>query len=325
MVHKRDGGKRPFPSQAGEPFREEEPQTAEQPARRELLDEGTRCLTAAGVRNARREAEWLLSETLRVSRAMLYARPRKAVPAEEARAFRARLQRRAGGEPLQYVLGHADFFGLRLTVTPSVLIPRPETEDVVAGALRRLHAVPDPTILDVGTGSGCIALALKAERPDAAVHACDVSRDALVVARANAEACGLNVQFFHADVLANSGVLPADLDLLISNPPYIPSDEAAALPVSVRAHEPGVALFSGDDPLRFYRLLTRQAPRLLAPGGQLVLETHADHASDVAALLGRSALEGVTVENDSFGQPRLVCGAMPRANGPSERESRSPD
>jgi release factor glutamine methyltransferase len=284
--------------------------------RHALLAEGARHLAEAGVAladaDARREAEWLLADVLGApGRAGLYARADERVAREETRQFRALLARRAEGEPLAYVLGHADFFGLRLKVSPAVLIPRPETETVTEAALRRLKSVQRPRVLDAGTGSGCIALALAAERPGADVHACDVSREALAVARDNADACGLpGVRFSRSDVLADAFPehAPAGLDLLISNPPYVPEAERATLPASVRSHEPGEALFSGDDPLRFYRALGQAAARTLAPGGHLVLETHAGHAQDVTALLRERGLEDVMVERDAFGKERIVAG-----------------
>lgn len=292
------------------------------PTHRTLLEEGTRRLAAASIEHPRREAEWLLVDVLSEARAdvlgessgraLLYARPQRAVAPEAVHTFRAHLRRRAAGEPLQYVLGHADFYGLRLAVTPAVLIPRPETEDVVEEALRRLAGVPQPTVLDVGTGSGCIALALKSECPRAEVHACDVSRDALAAACANADTCALDVHFFQADVLAEAFLdeSPIGLDLLISNPPYVPDAEATALPEAVRDHEPPAALFSGDDPLRFYRVLAQRAPQLLVPGGHLVLETHAHHAEAVAALLREAGLEDVAVEKDTFGKERIATGRL---------------
>lgn len=284
-------------------------ETETSPARRALLDEGTGRLRAAGVGNARREAEWLLAETLSCSRAMLYARPARRVPMERAETFRAWIERRAGGEPLQYVLGHADFFDLRLKVTPSVLIPRPETEEVVEEALARVRTVETPTVLDAGTGSGCIALAVKHARPGAEVHACDVRPEALALARENARAHRLDVRFLEADLLAEAAaaLLPHGLDLLVSNPPYIPDDEAEALPASVRDHEPPPALFCGDDPLRFYRVLARLSGELLRGGGHLVLEAHARYTDGVAALLRTQPfLADVAVKPDRTGRPRVA-------------------
>ena len=280
-----------------------------------LLEEGTRVLAGAEVENARREAEWLLADVMDRSRAMLYARPQEEVAPEAVQAFRERLRRRADGEPLQYVLGHADFFGLRLAVSPAVLIPRPETEEVVEAALRHLAGLRRPTVLDVGTGSGCIALALKAEHPEAEVYACDVSCEALAVARANAEACELDVSFFQADMLAENFLsdvareaLPDPFDLLVSNPPYVPEAEAETLPSSVHAYEPHTALFSGTEGMQCYRSLARRARHFLRPGGHVVFEVHAARAGAVAALLQNHGLEEVTVARDAFGKERIVEG-----------------
>ena len=278
-----------------------------------LLRAATQRLAAAGVDVPRRHATWLLAEALEVRPALLPAYPQRAVEAEQTRTFEAMVARRLRGEPLQQILGHAAFFGLRLRVTPDVLIPRPETEQVVEEALRRLRAVEAPRLLDAGTGSGCMALALKHERPHAEVHACDVSTAALAVAHANAEALRLRVRFFEADLLDPdiAEALPVGLDLLISNPPYIPDAEAADLPPEVRGYEPTVALFSGADPLRFYRVLAGLAPRLLAPGGHLVLEAHADYATEVGAVLEAAGLAAVDVERDLAGRPRIVAGRRP--------------
>jgi release factor glutamine methyltransferase len=290
-------------------------QSAGPPTRHVLLAEGARCLAAAaegaGVGDARREAEWLLADVLgALGRAALHARVPRRVTRDEARRFRALLRRRAEGEPLAYVLGHTDFLGLRLAVSPAVLIPRPETETLVEAALRRLEDVRQPKVLDAGTGSGCIALALASERPEADVHACDVSREALAVARANADACDLAAHFFRADMQAGAFLekSPAGLDLLIANPPYVPDAERPTLPEAVRNHEPGVALFSGGDPLHFYRALAKHASQMLVPGGHLVLEAHAGHAEAVAALLREGGLKSVGVEQDAFGKERVVAG-----------------
>lgn len=278
--------------------------------RRDLLETGTQRLQAAGVPEARRNSEWMLEAVLDCSRALLYAYPERLVPRPAVAAFGEMLARRLRREPLQYVVGFTDFYGLRLQVTPDVLIPRPETEQVVEAALALLRPLPSPRVLDVGTGSGCIPLALRQERPDAEVYACDVSPAALAVARANAEAAGLPVTFFEADVLAPSFTVhaPAGLDLLISNPPYIPQAEAETLEPEVRAYEPALALFAGDDPLRFYRVLVRHAGTLLRPGGLLVLETHADYGRAVCDLMQAAGLRAVRLANDLAGYPRIASG-----------------
>jgi release factor glutamine methyltransferase len=289
----------------------EEPESP--PTRLRLLDRATHRLEAAGRRAPRRTAEWLLSEILDCDRARLYAHPKQTVPPEAARRFAEMVQRRVQGEPLQHILGHASFRGLRLQVSPDVMVPRPETEQVVDRALAGIEETGRPRVLDVGTGSGCIALALKHERPDAVVAACDVSPEALAVARANAEALGLDVQFREADVLADKSPdnVPANLDLLVSNPPYIPDTEADALPPVVRDYDPDVALFAGDDPLRFYRALVDWGHRLCAPGGVAVFEVHAEYVNEVEALLSREGLTRVGRDEDLSGRPRVVWGRVP--------------
>lgn len=277
--------------------------------RRALLQAATAQLADAGVDHPRRNAEWLLADVLGGSRAALYAYPARAVAPACRRRFRQMVARRRRHEPLQYILGYEDFRGLRLQVTPAVLIPRPETEEVVGEVLHRLRGRERPRVLDVGTGSGCIALAIKHERPDANVQACDVSVDALAVAQHNATRHDLAVRFFQADM--QDAALPEQvtgaLDLLVSNPPYIPDVESDAVSADVRDHEPARALFTGDDPLRFYRALARHAPALLSEGGDLVVETHAHHAESVADLLRAAGGAAVTVSTDLAGRPRIAC------------------
>ena len=273
-----------------------------------LLREATQTLEAAAVPAPRRAASWLLGDVLGCSPAHLVAyADRPATPAQ-AQALAALVARCLRREPVQYILGYADFYGLRLRVTPDVLIPRPETEQVVEAALEMLAERVRPRVLDVGTGSGCIALALKHERPDADVFACDLSEAALRIARANAEAHHLAVALARADVLASdfSHPVPGPFDLIISNPPYIADNEAETLEPEVRDYEPHLALFAGDDPLRYYRALADQAPVLLAPGGLLVFETHAYHADAVCNLLVEAGFLGVHLKRDLAGHPRIV-------------------
>lgn len=278
--------------------------------RRALLDRAARRLAAADRTAPRRTAEWLMTEVLHCDRAQLYVHPERSVSPDAARRFEELVDRRVQGEPLQHVLGYASFRGLRLQVSPDVMVPRPETEVVVDRALACIEGKKAPRVLDVGTGSGCIALALKHERPDAVVHACDVSPDALSVARANAHEHQLDVHLFEADALGTTvpDEAPRDLDLLVSNPPYIPESEADALPPVVREYDPDVALFAGDDPLRFYRALVDWAHALCTPGAAVVFETHATYADAVEALLRREGLTEVRGEKDLSGRPRVVWG-----------------
>ncbi|HYE95864.1 MAG TPA: peptide chain release factor N(5)-glutamine methyltransferase [Rubricoccaceae bacterium] len=277
--------------------------------RHALLENAVARLEGAGVEDARRNVEWLLEEVLGVNRAALYAHPHEPVPDEAHAAFEGLLARRLRREPVQYVLGHADFCGLRLRVTPAVLIPRPETEEVAEEALRRLAAVERPWVLDVGTGSGALALALKHRRPDAEVFACDVSEAALAVAADNAVVLGLQLTFVLADVLdpAFAHAAPPTFDLIVANPPYVPTKDRETLAPEVIEHEPPTALFVDDaDPLVFYRALARLAPRLLKPGGCLVVETHADYGEAVRALFAEAGLADPMLRRDLAGRPRIV-------------------
>ena len=277
--------------------------------RRALLADAQARLAEAGVDDARRTAEWIVEDATGLGRAALVARPDAPVAPEAVAVVEAAVRRRAAGEPVQYVLGHADFYGLRLAVSPAVLIPRPETEAVVEEALRRLRDAEAPWVLDVGTGSGAIALAIASERSDAEVLAADVSAEALAVASANAERLDLAVTFVEADALRPSFAIdvPPTFDLLVSNPPYVPRSERPGLQTEVRDHEPGGALFVPDaDPLVFYRALAGHAERLLRPGGWLVAETHADFGRDVRDLWAGAGLADAEILPDLAGRDRIA-------------------
>lgn len=215
------------------------------------------------------------------------------------------LRRLATGEPLQYVLGGTHFLGLRLKVGPSVLIPRPETEELVdhilADRSQRLRR-----IVDIGTGSGCIALALKRNRPQAHVVGMDRSEQALRTARENAALNALEVEFVMADALAPGFALP-HADLVVSNPPYVPRSEAPSLAAHVMEHEPHLALFVPDeDPLVFYRAIATAAAPALPRGGALWFEAHRAHAHGIAALLRGEGWDAVRVLKDLSGHDRFV-------------------
>jgi len=252
-------------------------------------------------------------EAFGVPRVALLAHPDEPATDAEADALAAMLARRLEREPLQYVVGHADFFGLRLRVTPAVLIPRPETEELVEEALARLAGHEAPWVLDVGTGSGAIALAIKHRRPDAEVFACDVSEDALAVASDNADRLGLDVTLIQADALAPAFAdgTPPCFDILVSNPPYVPDAERETLEPEVRDHEPPEALFTGEDPLVFYRALAGHADRLLKPGGLALFEAHADYAAAVEALLTEAGLAEAGRRRDLSGRERIAWARRP--------------
>lgn len=275
-----------------------------------LLEDSVQRLVAAGIDDPRRNAECLLCEALGISRAGLYAASGEWVELAAAMRFQETLARRLRREPLQYILGYTEFMGLRMTVTPDVLIPRPETEEVAAAALARLGAWKTPVILDAGTGSGCIALAIKKARPDAEVYACDVSEAALAVARRNAAAHDLAVTWIEADMLGEDlpDTIPAGLDLLISNPPYVPEEEIPTLSEEVRGWEPCAALIAPGDPLVFYRRLAQHGLRMLREDGWIVLETHADYGELVRRILKKAGYEGVCLEKDMAGRDRIAMG-----------------
>jgi release factor glutamine methyltransferase len=282
--------------------------------RRTLCDWGAAALDRAGREEPHRTATWLLVDVLECRRIDLHLDPDVPVDPEARDTFAEMICRRAEGEPLQHILGYDEFYGLRLRVTPDVLIPRPETEEVVEHALDLLESTDAPRILDAGTGSGCIALALAAERPDAEVAAFDVSEDALAVARDNADRLGLAVTWFQADLLDEDVVGRVEeqgaggVDLLVSNPPYIPDEEADGLPEVVRDYDPPVALFAGDDPLRFYRRLATVGRSLCRPGGWIVVETHATYAEGVAGVFREAGWQEVSVARDLAGRPRIATG-----------------
>lgn len=208
------------------------------------------------------------------------------------------------GEPLQYVLGHAWFLGMKLHVAPGVLIPRPETEELV-DMIRKEGRYT--RIVDIGTGSGCIALGLKQWFPQAEVTGMDVSEEALTIARQNGKAQQLEVDWMRFDVLAEDAILPTGLDLVVSNPPYVPQSEAAGLEPHVRDHEPHLALFIDDtDPLLFYRVIAGKAWSALVHGGDLWFEGHYLHANATGELLTGMGYREVTVINDLSGSPRFI-------------------
>lgn len=221
------------------------------------------------------------------------------------------------GEPLQHVLGYADFCGNHFGVNASVLIPRPETEWLVDEGERLMNGASNATpsapkrILDIGTGSGCIAISLKLRLGEAYVEAWDISEEALRTAESNAKALKAEVAFCKRDALrAEESVAP--WDLIVSNPPYICDSERADMDDNVLLHEPHTALFvPDDDPLRFYRAIARYALRSLSNGGSLLFECNTRYAEATGEMMREMGFEDVTVNDDCFGLPRFVKGSSP--------------
>jgi release factor glutamine methyltransferase len=207
------------------------------------------------------------------------------------------------GRPLQYVLGEAYFMGDRFLVSPAVLIPRQETEELVQWIIEEERP---QNILDIGTGSGCIAISLKKRLPQAAVNAIDVSTEALEVARRNAAALGTVVTFINCDFLTQQETL-GQYDLIVSNPPYIPVTEKATLHTNVRDHEPGTALFvPGDDALLFYEAIARFGQDHLTNGGAIYCELHQDYAEATGVLFKEQGYPDVTIRKDMHGNYRML-------------------
>ena len=257
---------------------------------------------------ARIDAQMLLLHTLGRSpgdRAWLITHDTDTMDPAVQDRFEALCQRRLAGEPVAYLSGTKAFYGLELQVDARVLDPRPDTETLVDWALEVLDGHPAPRLLDLGTGSGAIALALQHQRPDASVLAVDASEDALAVARANATRLGLAVQFRHGQWMEG---LEGVFDAIVSNPPYIP---AADPHLAALTHEPLQALASGADGLEDIRAIVAQAPAHLKPGGWLLLEHGWDQAPAVCALLRSAGLEQVQGRKDLAGIVRCSGGRWP--------------
>src|SRR3954462_6517723 len=243
---------------------------------RPALNSAIETLEQHDVGSPRMNAEMLLMFVLDCNRAYLYAHPERELTGDELQRYGEALAERARGVPAQYITGHQEFWGLDFIVSPAVLIPRPETEHVVEAVLdlARPETAAPWRIADVGTGSGCIAIALASELPHAEIIATDISAAALDIARANAARLGFDrrVTFLESDLLAGiSGVSnAAALDFVVSNPPYVATSDAATLAEEVGKHEPHLALFAGERGLDVYARLIPEAERALKPGGWLV-------------------------------------------------------
>jgi release factor glutamine methyltransferase len=294
---------------------------------RAALKNGIAQLRDAEVPSFTLSAELLLLHTLRRDRAWLYAHPEEIVSEPDARRFFELIARRAAGEPTQYLTGEQEFWGLEFAVTPDVLIPRPETEHVIEVALDRLalreiragrpqkNAGAGLHIVDVGTGSGCIAIALAKELPAAKIYGTDVSVAALKVASRNAIEHGfLEIAFLESNLLdvfaaavPEPGKQPLRLDLIVSNPPYVARREAATLAREVRDHEPEIALYGGEEGYELYGALVSQAAQLLQPGGILVLELGYNSLPAVQPLLDAATWTNVAATNDLAGIPRVLA------------------
>jgi release factor glutamine methyltransferase len=265
-------------------------------------------LKKRGSESARLDAEVLLAHVLRWDRVQLYTRYEEDVPDKPRADYRELVRRRAAGSPVAYLVGRKEFFSLPLAVSPAVLIPRPDTETVVVEFLERMKDRPNPAAVDVGTGSGCLALACAQQKKEARFVATDVSSQALEVARSNAEKLGLanRIDFRQGDLLSpakSSG----PFDAILSNPPYIPTADIPRLEHGVRDYEPHLALDGGVDGLRVVSRLIREAIPLLKPGGHLILEIGTAQEAPVRELISaQAALDLAPTIRDAANHPRVI-------------------
>jgi release factor glutamine methyltransferase len=300
---------------------------------RTALKQGIHLLRQAHVPSDTLAAEVLLLHVTRRDRTWLYAHPEEILDSEIITSYFSLLRRRAAGEPTQHLTGKQEFWGLEFEVTPDVLIPRPETEHLIEVALNRLavrelRAARDPkltgeglTILDIGTGSGCIAIALAKELPAAKICATDISPAVLAVAQRNATRLGFHnhITFIESDLFVSFAPLATRhspvlsgaegqllFDLIISNPPYIGRKETSTLPIEVRDHEPASALYGGEEGYELYGLLIPQAANHLKSGGLLVLELGHDSLPAVRPLLESPQWTKLHATNDLAGIPRVL-------------------
>lgn len=272
---------------------------------REVLEWTTRDFASRGITSPRLDAELIVAEALGVDRVGLYLDLHRPLLKEERSAIRPLVARRREREPVAYIVGRRDFYGRRFHVTPDVLIPRPDTETLVEHALLCIAEDADCRVLDVGTGSGVIAITIAAERPRATVTATDISQAALRVAQENAQRIGCvdRICFEHLNLLDPK----AEYDVVVSNPPYVSRSELAALQAEIREHEPLSALEAGEEGLDVIRALLATAPNTMTAGGDLLIEVGAGQAAKVVELAeGQGAWTLVAIHPDLNRIERVV-------------------
>jgi release factor glutamine methyltransferase len=277
----------------------------------EVIKRSSQYLEERSVESPRLQTELLLAHVLGVPRLKLYLDFDRALSEQQLATLRGLVKRRADREPLQYIVGSTSFCGFDIAVSPAVLIPRPETEGLVEQAWHFLsqYGQPAPAVLDFGTGSGCIAIAIAIRFPGAVVQAIDISEDALAVARANAQRHHARVEF-HCG--ADFGPAVGSFDLIVSNPPYIPAAELASLQPEVRDHEPRGALVGGDDGLDIHRLIAAQALRRLVPAGKLMVELGFGQGEKATEVYTAGGWRVQSVLPDYSGCPRILIADRPK-------------
>lgn len=250
-----------------------------------------------------------LQHELKMTRVDLALQPDLPISSWQQAFFETILGGLVQEKPIQYLLGSTFFYGREFTVSPDVLIPRPETEELVDWILEsvRQRNIPNPVLMDIGTGSGCIAISLAAELPDAKLSAIDVSESAISVARNNAARLGVDVDFVHADVL-RMDYLVGTFDIIVSNPPYVRQQEKMEMKKNVVAYEPHQALFvSDEDPLIFYRKIAELVAKNLGEGGLLFFEINQYLGEEIKSLLNSLGFSNVLLRKDIYGNDRMIC------------------
>lgn len=280
------------------------------PSARQLLAQGSdRLKSSPHPERACADADQLLMHVLRRDRAGLIAHSEDELESGAVADYLELIERRHLGEPIQYIVGECEFYGLPFYVTPDVLIPRPETEHLVEAAIELVTRHNLWRIVDVGTGSGAIAIAIARALPECSITATDISEAALDVARRNAERNNVKVRFLNGDLLTSDEAMPASL--IVSNPPYVADSDRESLSKEVREYEPALALYAGKDGLEIYRRLIPQVSRMISRGGHLLLEIGYGQANAVRALLQQAGFIPLRFVPDLQGIPRVIDATKP--------------
>jgi len=277
----------------------------------DIIQESEKWLAERGGPDSRLDTEYLLAEVLRLDRVGLYLAFDRPITESELVDFRALLKRRGKREPLQHVLGYTEFMGHRILTSSAALIPRPETEILVEQALVMLKNIAEPRVIDIGTGTGCIAIGIALENPKVKILALEISGHALELARENVAAHDLSekIVLSQFDILKTLPRLQERVDLVVSNPPYINYSELSGMQKEVAEFEPHQALFDSDDGLVFYRRYAEILPRLLNPGGRFLFEFGGEHqAKAILNIFMTAGLTEIEITNDYAGHPRLIRG-----------------
>lgn len=272
-----------------------------------MINWGTEYFSKRSIPSPRLSIEWILSDVLKIKRLNLYLQFDRPLTKEELDQIRVRVKRRVRHEPLQYIVGHTDFMNARIKVNTSVLIPRPETEQLVEIILEEHHNDDPKIVMDVGTGSGCIPISLKMERPHWTLYGLDVSGDALKVATENAKLNQTDITFLQGDILNWEHIsFPGNssFDIIVSNPPYIYPEERESLDIEVREFEPEIALFY-PDPMAIYDQIIKFARHSLKPKGVLYFEIHENFSKRVLSLF-KSSIWSVELRQDYNKKDRFI-------------------